>query len=104
MPVLVPGVGLGRPFYQVLARSIEVPLGRAHRRPSIFDRRVWVPMCEEEHAIGNLRPLETIIMSYLFREGMVLCLATRRGAFCGNDDEINRKNFKMQVTFSGFSH
>ena len=57
---------------------IEGPLGRAHRRPSIFDRRVWVPMCEEEHAIDNLRPLETIIMSYLFREGMVLCFATRR--------------------------
>ena len=57
---------------------IEGPLGRVHRRPSIFDRRVWVPMCEEEHAIDNLRPLETIIMSYLFREGMVLCFATRR--------------------------
>ena len=83
---------------------IEGPLGRAHRRPSIFDRRVWVPLCEEEHAIDNLQTLETIIMSYLFREGMVLCFATRRWAFFGNDDEINSKNIKMQMTVNGVSH
>ena len=63
-----------------------------------------VRMCEEEHAIDNLRPLEAIIMSYLFREGMVLCFATRRGAFFGNDDEINSKNIKMQMTVNGASH
>ncbi len=39
---------------------IEGPLGRAHRRPSIFDRRVWVPMCEDEHAIDNRRLLEAL--------------------------------------------
>ena len=39
---------------------IEGPLGRAHRRPSIFDRQVWVPMSEEEHAIGNRRLLEAL--------------------------------------------
>ena len=62
----------------------------------VFDRRVWVPMCKEEHAIDNLRPLETIIMSYLFREGMVLCFAPRRGALFGSDDEINSKPMKNE--------
>ena len=56
-----------------LGRTYEVlgDVGRARGRHR-------VRMCEEEHAIDNLRPLETIIMSYLFREGMVLCFATRR--------------------------
>ena len=47
--------------YQGQAKTIiESPLGRAHRRPSIFDRRVWVPMCEDEHAIDNRRLLEAL--------------------------------------------
>ena len=60
---------------------------------SIFNRRVWVPMCEE-HAIANPRLLEKIIMRYSFREGMVLWFAPRRGALFGNDDEINSKPIK----------
>ena len=39
---------------------IEGPLGRAHRRPSIFDRQVWVAISEEEHVIGNRRLLEAL--------------------------------------------
>ena len=47
---------------------IEGPLGRAHRRPSIFDRRVWVPMCEEEHAIDNRRLLEALAVNRASQE------------------------------------
>ena len=53
-------------------------------------------MCEEEHAIDNLRPLETIIMSYLFREGMVLCFATRRWAFFGKETKSTAKILKCK--------
>ena len=44
-------------------------------------------MCEEEHAIDDRRLLAAIIMKYLFREGKVLCFATRRGTFFTNDDK-----------------
>ena len=44
-------------------------------------------MCEEVHAIDDRRLLAAISMKYLFREGKVLCFATRRATFFTTDDK-----------------